>query len=488
MPDFSIILAAPEIRDIVQENTLERAFHDALYPHLLYRAEAAPVEFPGNIGDTQLFSAPSLVRPKPRPITPGTDPTPSTYTYEQWAVTLQQYADSIDTHMPTSYTAIANLFLRDAHQMGLAGGQTLNRVVRNKAINAAISGNTNAQDPSYAGGTQALSGTPDTLHVASLNGFTTARRPDLAAGSKVRFEAVSASNTLSILIEHTAGVLAAEVTAFTPDTAGDELGPGVISFTHAGGALTVNDRSYVISADRARITRVGGGNSIEDLTAGTDLLDLDAVRSANARMRTQNVPRRMDGNYHCHLDPVGISQLFADPEFQRLLTSLPDHNFYQEFAIGKLLGTVFFENTEAPLPETVDAASGFVDGTSTPAGQTRFSLDDPFAGELTNGAGTVPVHRALFLGGDAILEYYSDLGQLITEAGVTGKTATPMITNNGIQVMSDRIQLIIRAPLNRLQDQVSTSYKFIGDWALRTDISTGDAARYKRQLVVEYTE
>jgi hypothetical protein len=34
------------------------------------------------------------------------------------------YADAIDTHMPTSITAIANLFLRNAQQMGLAAGMT----------------------------------------------------------------------------------------------------------------------------------------------------------------------------------------------------------------------------------------------------------------------------------------------------------------------------------------------------------------------------
>jgi len=54
--------------------------------------------------------------------------------------------------------------------------------------------------------------------------------------------------------------------------------------------------------------------------------------------------------------------------------------------------------------------------------------------------------------------------------------------------MTDRVQLLIRSPLNRLQDLVSTSWKFIGDWPVRTDVTTGDAARYKRVVAIEHGE
>ena len=74
--------------------------------------------------------------------------------------------------------------------------------------------------------------------------------------------------------------------------------------------------------------------------------------------------------------------------------------------------------------------------------------------------------------------------KLETDAGITGKVGEPKITNNSIEVFTDRIQLILRSPLNRLQDLVSTSWKFIGDWPVRTDATTGDAARFKRFAVV----
>ena len=46
MPDFSVIAQAPEIRALVQDGVLERAFHDSLFPSLLFRGEATPVLWP----------------------------------------------------------------------------------------------------------------------------------------------------------------------------------------------------------------------------------------------------------------------------------------------------------------------------------------------------------------------------------------------------------------------------------------------------------
>lgn len=463
MPDFSTIIQAPEIRALVQENILERAFHDALFPRLLFRGEATPQLYPANVGDSMVFTGTGLIKKKQRPLSPGTDPTPSSFQSEQWTAQIQQYADSVDTHMPTSIAAIANLFLRNAQQLGLSAGQTLNGVVRNRMYNAALSGHT------VVDGTQ---GSSVSVRVKRLNGFTKARRPDLALGSAVRFDAVSTNNPLAITI---AGA-PASVVGFTPDTPGDEIGPGILTLAAVSGGVT--DRDAVLADDRTRVVRVGGGDSV-DAIGSSDLLKLSDIRAAVARFWQQNVPEQPDGRFHCHLDPTSQAQIFADTEFQRLLTSLPDYYMYKQFAIGELLGTVFFRNSENPLPETVEGGD-----TAT------FDLDDDFAGELFAGGapGGVVAHRPLFVGQGLIHEYYQDLQLLLTEAGVTGRTGEPSITNNGIEVMTDRIQLLIRSPLNRLQDLVSTSWKFIGDWPVRTDVTTGDVARFKRVLVIEHGE
>lgn len=470
MTDFSIIVQSPEIRALVQENTLERAFHDALFPRLLFRGEATAELWAGQVGDSMTFTGAGLIKPKTKPLVPGADPVPSTWTSEQWSATLNLYADAIDTNMPTSMVAIANLFLRNAQQLGLSAGQSLNRLPRNRLFNAAESGHTVA-DGAQAG--------VSTIRVKRLNGLTKARRPDLALGSPVRYDAVSANNPLKIRIWDTTGAgveVSRTVVGFSADTVGDEVGPGTI--TIAGGVVTVADRAYIVSEDRTYLVRVGGGMKIDDV-GSTDLLRLSDIRAAISRFRTSNVPPMPDGKYHCHLDPTSEAQVFSDPEWQRLLTALPDYYMYKDFTIGQLLGTAYFQNSENPIPETVDGGL-----TAT------YSTDEAFAGELYNTGATsgVKVHRALFVGQGMLREYYTNLDELITEAGITGKTAEPRITNNGIEVFTERIQMILRAPLNRLQDQVSTAWKFIGDWPVRTDVTTGDYARYKRACIVQHGE
>lgn len=466
MPDFSVISQAPEIRALVQDGILERAFHDSLFPRLLFRGEATPVLWPANIGDRQIFTGTGLLQKQQRPLVPGTDPLPQNFSAEQWEAQAQQYASSIDTNMPTSMMAIANLFYRNAQQLGLQAGQSLNGLVRNRLYNAGLSGQT------VADGAQ---GPTNTIRVKRLNGFTRARRPDLSTGSAVQYLTVSSSNPLPIKL-FAGSEVSRNVIGFVADTAGDEVGPGTITLD--GAAVTVADRDYVLSNSRTVLVRVGGGNKVDDV-GSSDLFTLASIRAAVSRMRSMNVPEHQDGYFHCHMDPTSESQIFADQEFQRLLTSMPDYYMYKQFGIGVLLGTIFIRNTEAPVPETV------VGGLTA-----TFSQDDNFAGELYNNGTTtgVRIHRPLFTAQGQIMEYHSDLSNLITEAGITGKVAEPRITNNGIDVFTERIQLIIRAPLNRLQDQVSTSWKFIGDWPVRTDGATGDAAYFKRCVVVEHGE
>lgn len=467
MADFSTILQTPQVRAVVQQNMLERAFHDALFPRMLFRGEATPVEWPQNVGDSMIFSAPGLIPVDARPTVPGTDPTPTSYPIEQWFAQLQQYSGSIDTHMPTSITAIVDLFMRNAHQLGMQASQTLNRKVRDVLFAAALSG------WSVADGAAAAT---TALRVKRLNGFTRARNPNLSGGSTVRFDFVSASNPLAIKVFDNGVETAFNVIGFVADVPGDEQGPGVLTLDAA--VTNVLNRAYVVSADRTYLVRVGGGMSVDSI-GPTDLPTLADIRAAISHFWEQNVPEHPDMRFHAHIDPVSQAKVFNDPEFQRLLTALPDYYIYKQFALGEMLSTVFLRNSESPIPSTV------VGGLTA-----TYDLRDPFVGELYAGgtpSGT-KIHRILFTAQGGVMEYYQNLDALITEAGLTGAVAEPRIVNNGIEIMSDRIQMIIRGPLNRLQDQVATSWKFIGDWPVRTDAATGDEARYKRVLTIEHGE
>lgn len=466
MPDFSVILQTPQMRSLVQENALDRLFHEGLYPALLFRSEAEHEKWEANVGDDKVFTGKGLMKPRLKPLIPGQDPTPHDYGAEQWRAQCQKWADTIDTHMPSSNAAAVKKITEDLKELGKNAGLTLNRLVRNKIANSTVSGWT------VADGTQ---GSSTTIRVKRLNGLTRARRPDLANGSPVRYEPVTASNPLPVTIVSTAR----NIVGFTPDTPGDEVGPGTITLDVAIG---VTDRDAIFASTRTFLVRSGGGNATDALSAGTDILHLADLRSAVQRLRNVNVAEFGDGSFHAHLDPTSEGQCYSDNEFQRLQISLPDGMAYRDFAIARLLGCTFFRNNECPQPDNVDGGS-----TAT------FSQDDPYAGELFhNGASSgAKVHRVLILGQGALKEYYVDQNELLTEAGVNGKVEQgARISNggNGVDMNVERIQVIMRAPQDRLQENVAQTWKFQGDFVMRTDGATGDAAMYKRCIEIQHTE
>lgn len=460
MVDFSTILQTPEIRSIVQENYLERTFYDGLFPGMVYRADVQAEHWDASTGDMKVFTGEGLMAPKLRPLRPGTDPEPGSYQLEQWESQMHQYADGLDVHMQTSSLAIANLLLVATKKLGQGCAQTLNRLVRNSMHNSVNAGWTVA-----VGGATSVS-----LVVKHLNGFTKARNPNLAAGSRVRYSTVSSTNPLAI----TVGGVAASVIGFTPDTAGDELGAGTLTLASS---ITWVDRAAVLSVDRSDSKFVGGGTKVDDL-GPTDLPTLQDIRSCVTALRKNNVPVHPDNHYHCHMGPDSESALFADTEVQRMNTGVPESYMYQEFVLTRILGTLFVTNNEVPLRGSVYPQDG-----------ATFSQDDPFAAELTNNGLTtgMDVHRMLFTGYGGIREYYQDPAGFITEAGMVGKMGNVGFVNNGIEVAVERCKLIIRAPLNRLQDNVACTWTFIGDFPVRTDgAAPGTRARYKRMVELRH--
>lgn len=468
--DFSTILQTPTFRALVQENALDRKFYDGLYPKQLFRAEAENERWDANVGDNKTFSGKGLMPVNLQPLVPGQDPTPSDYKMEQWNATQSQWAGTIDTNLPTALAACVNKLTEDLKQLGLNAGSTMNRIPRYKLFNAGESGWT------VADGAQT---TTTSLVVKRLNGFTRARRPDLAAGSAVRYDFVTANNPLPItVIRSVGGAITVNVTNFTPTTPGDEIGPGVLTIDTA---ITVADRDPVLASTRSFRVISGGGNATDALSAGTDILHLTDIRTAVARMRNTDVMEMGDGTYHFHVDPTGEGQLFADNEVQRLNIGVPEGEMYRDFAIGRLMGCTFYRNNECPVPGNV------VGGSSA-----TFSPRDPLAGELwSNGSTTtgVPVHRAIAIGMGALNEYYVDQNAMTTEAGVTGKIEKgARVVNNGVEIDVERIRVIMRAPQDRLQQNVANTWSFMGDFVVRTDGATGDAAVYKRCVDICFTE
>lgn len=471
--NFSIIAQDPKIRKLVQEGFLERNFHEALVPRTLFREEVEAEQWQGKEGDEKVFSRSGLIEPDATPIVPGDDASVGEVEYEQWSAMLNRYGKSIDTDMPTDLVAIASLFMENTKKLGIHAAMTLNRRVRAELYNAAESGWTVAD-----GGQTAVT----SLRVKSLNGFTRARNPNTVNASRVRFDPVTTSNPLSIQIFDTAGpaYVTRSVVGFTPDIAGDERGPGTL--TLSGGAVTVLDRAAVKSIDRTDIIRVGGGDKVDDVTT-IDKPTFSDVRAALALLQGSNVQPHSDGLYHCHLDPTSVSLMYDNDEMQRLNTGIPDYSIFKKFALGELLGTMFVRNNECPIATN----------TRFSGGQSQaYSAQDPFAPELYNNGSAstgMKLHRALFTGRDLIREYYADQSGLISEAGLTGKMKDMgSVSSDGIELFTKRVKVIFRAPLDRLQSKVASTWSFIGTWSVPTDATTGSAARFKRCVAVMHGE
>lgn len=459
-----IVLGVPAaVLELNQKGLLERAFHDGLFPNLAYRAEAMPEEWPANTGQQLFMTRAGLLPTITQPIQPGQDPQPQSVPFEQWVATLSQFTGSIDTHMPTSTTANANLLLRNIHQLGLQAGQSINQIARNAMFQSYLSGQTVSLT--------AILTTDTTVRVASCNGFTDVVIP----GGNVAPQPVSPAFPLPITIGTGAAAVTNSVISVIPDNPQDSSGPGTLVLLAAVGAAFVI-RSTVLSNFAPRVVRAAGGSSVDAIGPG-DTLTLQQVINATAFLRNSNIQPHDDGFYHAHISPLGNAQLFADPVFQKLNQSLPEHVIYKEGFIGTMAGVMFYMNTESP--------------STTNSGQltTTASLGvyaQGIGAEVVNGSG-VQIGRVLVTGKGTVYEKYLDESQYVTEAGVVGKVGDFDVVNNGISILTERIRLVLRAPLDRLQQSVAATWSISTSFPIPSDITAPSGPqRFKRSVILEH--
>jgi hypothetical protein len=443
----------PQLAAAIQDRTLQRTFRDQLYPNLLWRMEAEAEMWAMHLGGSATFTRVGPMEVIERPSAVDDDPVSSSYGVEQWEVTAQQWKNSIDTSMPTSYISIASQYLRNVHQLGLNAGISLNRVVRNKLYNSYVSGNTVTD--------VAASATDVTIHVVNLPGFTQA----LSGGRPLP---VSASNPIPISIP--AISYTGNVTAVTPDTSGDTVHGGTLTITPALPA-NLAARSAVLADKRSVIVYAGGGTSVDSIDA-SDRFSVRDIRTVIAQMRADNIPTHDDGLYHWHLGPQSENQVFEDNEFQRLNQSMPDFVHYRRFALAIFGAGVFYRNNEVPSPQTC--------GTGVRANTHGF--------ELFNGAG-LQIERPICTGAEAIDEKYIDESQYISAAGVMGKIGEFSVVNGGVQVVTERIRLIMRAPIDKAQQLTTATWTYSGDWGIPTNELGQGASRasYRNCRVVAHS-
>ncbi|WP_405909553.1 hypothetical protein OG742_37125 [Streptomyces sp. NBC_00828] len=408
------------IREIMQNGLLYRAFEQALLPEFLFPSIASPRPWAANVGDTGTFTRSGLLTPTTTPLN-GSDPSPQTYSIEQYSVTMDQYGITMDTNMLQSRMSLASKYLEDAQKLAISAGQSLNQIARNKLYNA------------YAGGRTwaTAAATSDTsLVVQSVKGFEYV----LVNGKPT---AVSGANPLTVSIEGVANTVTGVNTGTNTLTLGtarvDVVGDSVVA---ANAPVSVRPSNTLDSA--------------YDLGT-SNVATFKMFRAAVARLRRMNVPT-FNGFYTAHIDPETETQLFDDADFKQALQGRVDSPIYEGLSIGRFGGLDWVRNNEVPTL-------------------------------LGGSAGNVTVHRPIVLGSETLVSApFDGMGDLLSEADVSDVPNIQMIgPADGVQVA-----YITRPPQDRLGQIVSQTWSYVGDFGVPSDATNGDAALFKRAVVLEH--
>jgi len=505
---------------------------------LAYRLVALQETFPGRIGESMTRTRKGRLTPITAPLqaySVGSTTTagqldnglvPTTWSIEQYTFILQEYAGTQDLNLMAEQSQIADQFIANARNNGVQAAQSLERLMRLKLFGAYLSGNTRlitapstSLTSTTANETGAITaGSTIFVNVDDIRGFTTV----LVSG---QLTAVSTSATQPITVTTTGGAVltglavvgAAPYVGFgvatntLTVTSGSKnvgvfatgLGPSTISSTPDAQAQNAGNTAFVAPAVGSTVAPtfpLPGALAVKNTTGatitwttgagdavaandgpqifrpfnrpassgliGTDVLSLAIIEDAVAYLRDNGVPPMDDGTYHCILDNTSLRQLFADQDFKVLFAGRSQSPEWREGDIIRLLGVTYVPTTEAyiQVPSVVSA-------TNTDSGFT---------------AGGPRVRRPIICGAESAIQgNFEGMETWLSQRGFDRADSNI--------AMVDGIVQIVREPLDRLQQIVSMTWTWIGDYAVPTDatatsaiIPTASNARYRRSAIVEH--
>lgn len=434
---------APSLQEILQNGLLDRAFQDALIPAFLFDALADVEPWGGAIGDTAIKTRAGLLPVSTVP-TMYQQPTPSGYGFEQYQMTMQQWSDTIDTNMAMSAMALASKFLEDNKQLAINAAATINALARSALYAPYAGGQTWVVSGGGAGATTVVvndaSGFVNTVQDLSTTG--TDPTDGLVGIAVPTVTPVSGAAPLAITANGVANTVTGVDLATNTLTLGTALGVALTA-----GQPVISSISSVQSRPNARATGA-------QIVAG-DIAALATFTTGVTRLRTMKVPRRK-GAYTAHIHPQTIEELQQDPNWLYAYRGRSDSPAYRNFTIGDAMG----ENAEF---------------------MGRFlGIDwimDTEVPTYVNPAG-VTVYQDCLVGDGALIKGpFSEMASLITEKQGGSTVQIDMIGG---------VARVLRAPLDRLGQVLTSSWFWIGAYAAGTDVLTGDAAVYKRACIVEH--
>ena len=428
------------LQEILQNGLLDRTFEDALQPALVYDSLAEVKPWSGAVGSTGIFTKSGLMTPNTTPVT-GQDATASTYGFEQYQVKMDQYAGSIDTNMLLSAMSLASKFLEDNKLLAIQAAQSINLLAQGALYGAAGEGQTWVTTASTtstalivndATGFQYAVTDLATTGSNAAEGLTGAATPTLVP--------VSASTPLNVTINGVAN------TVIGVDVATSTLTLGT-AISATPGWSVISSISSVQIRPNARAT----GNAI----TSSDLATLSLFTAAVTRLRTMNVPR-IRGAYTAHVSPQTVEELFQDGNFLLAYRGRGDSPAYRDFTPGDSMGDG---------GEFMGRFSGidWVMNTVTPT--------------YTN-LGGVEVYRPIVSGAGALVKApFSEMADLLSAMSAGSTVQVDMVAG---------VVRILRAPLDRLGQVLTSTWSWVGGYTVGTDLLTGDSAAYKRSVVLEH--
>jgi hypothetical protein len=431
------------LQPIIQQGFLEREFQQALRSRLGFRACADREEIAVGIGETLTKTRAGLRPAVTTPLAPATNTnldnglTPGSWGVEQYTLSINHYASTMDLNMVTSRVGIASQFLQNAYVNGEQAARSLDDLARNALFAPYFGGNTRVR--------VTLASAGPAVSVDDIRGFQTA----FVNGVQ---QTVSASNPLTVTVgadSYTLVGAAADATNLSTAPGGIS---GVLTFS---GNVTVSDGTAGNTAQAATaslILRPNGRTNTGQLVS-TDTLTMSNVLDAVADLRLNAVPD-IDGSYNCYLDPISARQLFADQDFQRLFIGVTSANEVfkpGQGVVNEFLGLRFVLTTEA----YVQAAPG------------------------VTGA---MIRRPILVGKGALIE-----------GDFAGMAAEDVAPADSIVSMVDNVCMVTREPIDRLQQIIAQSWYWMGGFCAPSDttttnltVPTATNASFKRAVMIEH--
>lgn len=423
------------LQNLILENWTMREVLDALYPNLRYRAPFSLLFPPTALGQQFTDTRTGLLADKDDPITPpantdidsGLTPV-SPPNIETFAVTLNKYANVLDTNLLTSTLSITNQVLKNAKDLGLNAGKSMDAVARHRLFAAYNAGNTYLT---------ANASNTNTINVANVYGF------DFLMVDGVP-TAVSATNKIAI----TVGGTAVNVTTVQNASVDKDIdwAPGQLVLDANVTALV---GVQVLAGSAPIQVDPNGTLSNPYLITASSYPTLDMLFDMVSQLGDDNVEPMEDMYYHLIMDPVAKAKLMQDDDFKLVFRGMGNEEVYTRGAFGAIGNLLFFETSRTPK-------------------DTR-----------TVNSGSVMIRHMIALGSQVGIEArYADVERIFELARVD-KGIISLDYNEETGVFH-----IIRSPIDRLGQVISQGWQFLGGHVITTDSLTLSSSRNYGRAVV----